>query len=95
MPNCNYEDETNSNSLIFVLLATLAFYYFLVLVVSVLYHPVHVTYGQSVCYQSSRVGHVAALLAAQTVNHSMKSSVSQQQPAFRAHSTVRSVCQLF
>jgi hypothetical protein len=32
-------------------------------------------YGQSVRYYSSRVGHVAALLAARAVNHSMKPSV--------------------
>lgn len=33
-------------------------------------------YGQSVCYYSSRAGRVAALLAAQAVNHSMKPSVT-------------------
>lgn len=32
-------------------------------------------YGQSVCYCSSRAGHVAALLVARAVNHSMKPSV--------------------
>jgi hypothetical protein len=35
-------------------------------------------YGQSVCYCSSRVGHLAALLAARAVNHSMKLSVRRR-----------------
>jgi hypothetical protein len=101
MLNCNYEVYTNTDSLISVLLAAIPHCYFLVLVVSLLYHPVHGVYGRSVCYHRSRVSHVAALLAARAVNHSMKPSVSQQQPAFGAqcppppNSTVSSVCQLF
>lgn len=55
------------------------YYYFLVFATPLSYHPVHGVCMDkaSVCYHSSRVGHVAALLAVRAVNHPMKPSVSR------------------